>query len=173
MTESESGGAHTADPQTQTTPVRPDAAQTRPWWKRPAGAAAASIFVALIAVAGYFGGNALLSPSSRQTASQSTPSTNEHVPRYLPPGAEPCPQTDTDVPGRFNAGARGTPVTSCGFVEQVRKAYSAQWPPPSGPGPLRVLSPATEKWYDLACLDLGNYVTCTGGAAAVIYLYHS
>jgi hypothetical protein len=172
VTEPESGGADTADPQTQTTPARIDAPPKRPWWKKPAGAAAATTVLAVIAVGAYFSVSALLSHPSRQTASQSTPSATEHVPEYLPP-AESCPRIHPDVPGPFNAGARGTPATSCAFVEQVLKEYAAQSSPSPGPVHLKVLSPATRKWYDLACLSSGDYVTCTGGAAAVIYLYHS
>jgi hypothetical protein len=171
VTEPESGGADTADPQTQTTLTRTDAPPKRPWWKRPAGAAAATIVVAVIAVGGYFGVNALLPHSSRQTASQSMPSATEQLPAYLPQGSGLCDQIYPDVPGRFNASARGTPTTSCAFVEQVRKQYSAQGSPVSGPVQLSIFSPATSKWYDLVCLSLGDYVTCSGGAAAVIYLY--
>lgn len=167
MTEPESDGADTADPQTQTTPARIDAPPKRPWWKRPAGAAAATIVVAVSAVGGYFGVTALLPHSSRQTTSQST------IPTVagLPPGATPCTRIDTDVPGPFNASARGTPMTSCAFAEQVRKQYGAPGSSSSGPDQLRVFSPQTSKWYHLACLSSDRYVTCTGGAAAVIYLY--
>lgn len=170
MTEPESGGADTADPQTQTTPARIDAPPKRPWWKRPAGTAAATIVIAVIAVGGYFGVNALLPHPSRPTAS---PSPSRTIPQVagLPPGAATCTPIDTDVPGPFNAGARGTPATSCEFVEQVRKEYSAQSSPSSEPVYLHVVSPATSKWYDLACFSSGDYVTCTGGAAAVVYLY--
>jgi hypothetical protein len=173
VTKPESAGADTADPQTQTTATRIDAPPKRPWWKRPAGAAAATIVLAVITVGGYSGVNALLPHPSRQRTPQSTPRATEHVPKYLPPGADWCPQIYPDVPGRFDASARGTPATSCQFAEEVRKEYWAQSPPSSGPAGLKVLSPATRNWYDLACLSSGDYVTCTGGAAAVIYLYHS
>lgn len=171
MSEPESGGAETADPQTQTTPAPSEAPQKRPWWKSPAGAAAATIVIATVAVGGYFGVNALMSHSSRQTASQSAPSSIKQVPG-LPPGADWCDPIYPDVPGRFNASAHGTPATSCAFAEEARKEYAAQSSPLSGPVHLRVVSPATSKWYDLACLRSRDYVTCTGGAAAVIYLYH-
>ncbi|MGH3562518.1 MAG: hypothetical protein ACRDTN_12145 [Mycobacterium sp.] len=167
VTEPESGESDTADPPTQTTLARNDAPAKRPWWKKPAGAATATIVLTVIAVGGYFTVNAFLTHTSQQTTSQST------IPTVagLPPGAAPCPPIDTAVPGRFNAGARGTPMTSCDFVEQVRKEYLAQGSPSSGPAQLRVFSPATSQWYDLACLSSGDYVTCTGGAAAVVYLY--
>lgn len=170
MTEPESGDADTADPPTQATPARIGAPRKRPWWKRPTGAAAATIVVAVIAVGGFFGVKALLPQPSRPTTAQSAPRTIKQV-AGLPPGAAQCPRIETDVPGPFNAGARGTPTTSCAFVEQVRKQYSAQGSPVSRPVQLSIFSPATSKWYDLVCLSLGDYVTCTGGAAAVIYLY--
>lgn len=172
MSEPESGGADTADPQTQTNPAPTDAPPKRPWWKRPTGAAAATIVLAVVAVGGYFSVSALLPHSSRHTTPQSAPSTTEHVPAYLPPGAVVCDRIYPDVPGRFNASARGTPATSCPFAEEARNEYAAQSSPSSGPVHLRVVSPATFKWYDLACLSSPDYVTCTGGAAAVIYLYH-
>ena len=168
MTEPESGGADTADPETQ---AQIGAAPTRPWWKRPAGAAAATIVIATVAVGGYFGVNALMSHSSQQTGSQPAPNTFTQV-RGLPAGADRCDRIYPDVPGWFNASAHGTPATSCSFAEEARKEYAAQSPPLSGPVQLKVLSPATSKWYDLACLTSRDYVTCTGGAAAVIYLYH-
>jgi hypothetical protein len=170
VTEPEHSGSDTADPPTQTTPARNDAPQKRPWWKKPAGAAAAITVLVVITVGGYFGVNASLPQTSRQKPSQSSSRTIKQVPG-LPVGADECSRIGPDVPGPFNAGARGTPTTSCAFVEQVRKEYSAQGSPPSGP--LRVVSPATRKWYDLVCLSSGDYVTCTGGAAAVVYLYKS
>jgi hypothetical protein len=173
VTEPESGEAGTADPQAQTTLTGTDAPPKRAWWKRPAGTAAATIVVAVVMVGSYFSVRVFLPHPSPPTASQSTPSATEHVPKYLPPGAEWCQRIYPGVPGRFNTSARGTPATSCAFAEEARKAYAAPRSGSSVAGDLKVLSPATRKWYDLACLSSGDYVTCTGGAAAVIYLYHS
>ena len=88
----------------------------------------------------------------------------------LPPGAAKCDPVYRDLPGPFNAGARGTPMTSCFFVEQVRRAYVM-----SPMSQLRVVSPTTRKPYDLQCTPAENedYVTCTGGQDAIIYLYHT
>jgi hypothetical protein len=172
VTELERAGSDIADPPAQTTPTATDAAPKRPWWKKPVGAAAATVVLAAIAVGGYFGVKALLPHPSRPTTPQSTPGSIKQVPG-LPPGANACPLIETNLPGPFNAGAQGTPVTSCAFVEQVRKQYSAQSSPASGPIRLSIFSPVTSKWYDLACVTTGSYVTCTGGAAAVIYLYRS
>jgi hypothetical protein len=89
----------------------------------------------------------------------------------LPEGATACPQVYTDPTASFEHGARGTPMTSCPFVEQVRLAYAKQ-SNPNGPEQLRVASPATGKWYDLVCIPTADYVTCSGGVVAVIYLYN-
>jgi hypothetical protein len=160
MTELSTGSAESGDP------------PTRPWWKTPAGAAAATLTITAVAVGGYFGVDALLHPSRQKTTPPQTFHATERVPEFLPPGAAPCPRIGVDARDRLNKGARGTPTTSCPFVEQVRRVYSAQGPDPSAPVQLRVVSPATFKWYDVACLSSPEYVTCTGGAAAVIYLYH-
>ncbi len=170
MTEPDSERADTADPQTRTARVRTDAAPTRPWWKRRAGVAAAFVGLAAIGLC-WFGVNVLMSHPARHTPPQS-PRTMAQV-AGLPPGAASCPRIDTDIEERFNAGARGTPMTSCAFVEQVRKQYSEQNSPSAQQDQLSVFSPATSQWYDLVCLSSGDYVTCTGGAAAVVYLYHS
>jgi hypothetical protein len=90
----------------------------------------------------------------------------------LPPGATSCPVVYTQITAPFNAGARGTPMTSCPFVEQVRFTYAgAQIPAASGTYPIRVISPTTRKGYDLVCVATGAYVTCSGGQDALIYLY--
>jgi hypothetical protein len=141
----------------------------RPWWRSRVGAAAGAAVVAVIGVSGYFGVNGVLAhPSSPATAPPAS-DIGDPVP-LLPPGALTCRSVQTDV-GPFNAGAHGTPVTSCEFVEQVLMAYSKHTPTP-GPDLLTVLSPATSKSYRLVCLSMGGYATCTGGAAAVVYLYN-
>jgi hypothetical protein len=134
--------------------------------------AGAAVILAAVAVGGYFGADAALSHSSSQTTSPSASDIPAQVPG-LPPGAAKCDRTQTDVQKPFNTGARGTPATTCAFVEQVRKEYSARSTPTSGPSEVSAISPATLKWYKLACFNSGTYVTCTGGAAAVIYLYNT
>jgi hypothetical protein len=91
----------------------------------------------------------------------------------LPRGADACPVLYRDVTVPFDAGARGTPMTSCGFVEEVRRAY-ATTPPPTSPmaSQIAVASPSTHKVYKLVCFETGGYATCTGGQGAVIYLYN-
>ena len=167
MTEPEHRGADAAEPPAATAPARDDAPRQRRWWKTPAGSAVAAIILAVIGVGSYFGINALFQHGS----SPSPPRVLAQVPG-LPPGAAPCPQVYKDIHTPFNAGARGTPMTSCPFVEQVRGAYAAQSSTSSPVVQLSVISPATEKWYDLTCIATGSYTTCAGGAAAVIYLYN-
>jgi hypothetical protein len=175
VTDLERVGTDDAEPPPHTPPPPPppqnDAPPERPWWKTPRGAATLAVVLAAIGVGGYFGVNAALPDASSLTTSSSAPGTIDQVPG-LPRGAVPCIRLQTDVVVPFNAGARGTPATSCEFVEQVRKAFSDQRQPTSGPAQLSVVSPATSRAYELACLGSGTYVTCTGGSAAVIYLYN-
>ena len=90
----------------------------------------------------------------------------------LPAGAAACDTLYAEVTTPFNAGARGTPMTSCGFVEQVRRAYPTRTLTAAGTSQLRVTSPSTQKSYDLVCFEVDRYATCTGGQGAVIYLYN-
>ena len=90
----------------------------------------------------------------------------------LPPGAASCHPIYNEITTPFNAGARGTPLTSCPFVEQVRRtAYTDHLSTSSPPTQLRVVSPTSRKWYEMQCTSAGSYVTCTGGEDAVVYLY--
>jgi hypothetical protein len=163
-------GTETADPSPQT-PAEIDGPPERPWWRNRVVVAAAAAVVAGVGVAGYFGVNAVRPHPPSPTNAPPTSGIGVPVPG-LPKGAMACDRIQTDVRFPFNAGARGTPATSCAFVEQVRKEYSAHSTPTSGPDQLSAISPATSRSYHLACLSTGTYVTCTGGAAAVIYLYN-
>jgi hypothetical protein len=90
----------------------------------------------------------------------------------LPPGAASCPQIYPEITAPFNAGAAGTPLTSCVFVEQVRWTAKADHLSTSSPPTrLSAVSPITRKQYDMQCISAGRYVTCTGGEDAVVYLY--
>ncbi len=91
----------------------------------------------------------------------------------LPPGATKCPAVYPSIVTPFDAGARGTPMTSCPFVEQVRRAYSQRPAPLSAAQQMRVASPSTGKWYDLVCAPTQRFVTCSGAVVAVIYLYNT
>jgi hypothetical protein len=93
----------------------------------------------------------------------------------LPPGAAACESVYTDLGtsyNTYNAGARGTPMTSCMFVEEVRRAYAATKSPPDQTLHIDVVSPATRKRYIVACFRATGYITCTGGQGAIVYLYH-
>jgi hypothetical protein len=92
--------------------------------------------------------------------------------RGLPPNAT-CPVVYTDVAKPFNAGARGTPMTSCPFVEQVRRAFALQNPGGSGTQAIRAVSPTTHRAYDMVCTAEGAYATCVGGQGAIVYLYNN
>lgn len=169
MTDHEGAATDTADTSPREPLPQSDAPAKRPWWKSRVRAAAAGAVLAAIAVGGYFAINAVLgNPSSSVTAPPAS-GIDDPAPG-LPPGALKCTSVQTDT-GPFNSGARGTPSTSCEFVQQVSMAYSKHTPVP-GPDLLTVLSPATSKQYHLVCLSMGGYATCAGGAAAVIYLYN-
>jgi hypothetical protein len=90
----------------------------------------------------------------------------------LPRGGAACDVLYRDLKP-FNAGASGTPMTSCGFVEEVRRAYATTRTAIS-PTTSQVIaaSPATHKEYKLVCFESVDYATCTGGQGAVIYLYN-
>jgi hypothetical protein len=90
----------------------------------------------------------------------------------LPPGAASCRLIYPEITAPFNAGARGTPLTSCAFVEQVRWTASADHLSTSSPPTqLRAVSPISRKPYEMQCVSAGSYLTCTGGEDAVVYLY--
>jgi hypothetical protein len=93
---------------------------------------------------------------------------------WLPPGNATCDVVYPDLKDSFDAGARGTPMTTCRFVEEVRRTYASTTPAgDSQTSQLIVVSPATRKPYNIACFRTGDYVTCTGGQGAVIYLYNN
>jgi hypothetical protein len=153
--------------------VQTDAPPRRPWWKSPFAWAAVALLLALVGLGGYFGVEAFSprTPPPPAPARDPRDLSKQEVP-VLPPGALSCPPQFDDLNVLFNAGARGTPTTSCGFVEQVRREYAQHSVPPGGSVVIRVVSPATAKWYDLGCVATQHYATCTGGNAAVIYLYN-
>jgi hypothetical protein len=90
----------------------------------------------------------------------------------LPPGAAKCHQIYSGITAPFDTGARGTPLTSCPFVEQVRWTAKADHLSPSSPPTLLLaVRPTTRKPYEMQCISAGSYLTCTGGEDAVVYLY--
>jgi hypothetical protein len=130
-------------------------------WVRAALAALDVLLVALAALV-------LAKPSTE------IPLSLPQVGNPLPPGAAWCPLIYKEITTPFNAGARGTPLTSCPFVEQVRRtAYTEHLSASAPPTQLRVVSPTTRRQYEMQCTSAGSYVTCTGGEDAIVYLYTS
>ena len=160
-----------APPASTQPPATPPTQRARRRWKSPAAAATVAITVAVLVVGGYYG---VKNATSATTKAQppAAPVAAAQVPD-LPLGAMACKKLYNDIQIPFDAGARGTPTTSCPFVEQVRRTYSQLSATAAPTEQLHAISPATERWYDLACIPTSNYVTCTGGAAAVIYLYNT
>jgi hypothetical protein len=92
----------------------------------------------------------------------------------LPTGAAACRVIYPEIKEPFNAAARGTPLTSCPFAEQVRRAAHADGFSVNSPSrQLRVVSPTNRKWYEMQCISAGRYATCTGGNDAVVYLFNT
>jgi hypothetical protein len=82
------------------------------------------------------------------------------------------PQDLPEITAPFDSGARGTPLTSCAFVEQVRRTAKADNLSTSmPPTQVHVVSPITRKQYEMQCISADKYLTCTGGEDAVVYLY--
>ncbi|WJY93001.1 hypothetical protein CFAEC_10975 [Corynebacterium faecale] len=73
--------------------------------------------------------------------------------------------------GNFNNVYTGTTSTSPGFALAVRDAFVRNY---LDTGELnaqvRATSPVTGQGYDISCQDNGEYVTCTGGNNAVVYI---
>jgi hypothetical protein len=92
----------------------------------------------------------------------------------LPPGAAKCRVIYQEIKEPFNAAARGTPLTSCPFAEQVRRTAHADGFSVKSPSTrLRVVSPTNRKWYEMQCISAERYATCTGGNDAVVYLFNT
>jgi hypothetical protein len=124
----------------------------------------AGLLVVLIASAALF--------VATQSPHVATPSSLKQVGDPLPPGAAHCNPIYKEITEPFNAGARGTPLTSCALVEQVRWTTKADHISTSSPPTqLAVVSPITRKQYEMQCISAGSYLTCTGGEDAVVYLY--
>jgi hypothetical protein len=130
--------------------------------------------VVLVLVAAGAGVLLLTRADAASASATPPPPADAHLTQVpgLPAGATECKPVYPNVQKPYDRGARGTPETSCPFVEQVRQAYD-ELPPGAGARRMRVPSPYTYKWYDLECTPTGSYVTCTGGAAAIMYLYGS
>lgn len=136
---------------------------------RPSARDVLRTVAATTCAAGVAGGTYVLlapEPTGAQAAPGAVPAAAA-VPG-LPPGAARCPQIYPGIPP-LTASAAGTPFTSCGFAEEVRRAYGA----PSG-DPRRVVQAAstvTRKSYEMYCIPTDGFITCSGGGDAVVYLF--
>ena len=91
----------------------------------------------------------------------------------LPAGHSPVNDAATrNLPaGDLNNVYTGTASTSPGFALNVRDAFVRHHLDTGElSGQVRATSPATGLTYDVDCMDNGNYVTCTAGENAVIYI---
>ena len=91
----------------------------------------------------------------------------------LPAGYSPVNDAATEnLPGGdLNNVYTGTSTTSPGFALNVRDAF-VRYYLDTGElnGQVRATSPATGMTYDVDCVDNGEFVTCTAGENAVIYI---
>lgn len=91
----------------------------------------------------------------------------------LPDGAEAVNDAarNNEPTGNFNSVWRGTEVTSPEFSQAVRDAYAQHYVDTQElEATLDVESPVTGETYSMRCSDNGDYVTCTGGNDAVVYI---
>ena len=108
---------------TQPRAATPPTQRARRRWKRPAAAATVAITVAVLVVGGYYGVKNATSATTK-VQPPAAPVAAAQVPD-LPLGAMACKKLYNDIQIPFDAGARGTPTTSCPFVEQVRRTSSS------------------------------------------------
>ncbi|MFI2279693.1 serine/threonine-protein kinase [Nocardia beijingensis] len=111
---------------------------------------------------------------SRTSAPSATSTSTKPSQVTLPAGAKACGQGQAAT-GAFTQSATGTPVTSCAFAEEVRRAYAAlgqaQNATRDAPRTVVATSPVTGRTYTMNCLPEGQLVTCSGGENAVVYVY--
>ncbi|MGD7001875.1 hypothetical protein [Corynebacterium halotolerans] len=149
--------------------------------------AAALLCVAVAGLGWYqnwFGLRSLGDGGADTTASVTTPASDpaeEEVPAdaerpefpVLPGGAVAANESARDAApaGDFNNVYVGTTVTSEPFAREVREAYARQFlDTGSFDASLRVTSPVTGETYTMNCHDNGEFVTCSGGNNAVVYI---
>jgi len=136
---------------------------------RPSAQGVLRSVAAAACAAGVAGGTyVLVAPESTGAQAAGTAAGAAPTVPGLPPGATRCPQVYQGIPP-LTASAIGTPFTSCGFAEEVRRAYGA----PSG-DPRRVVQAAstvTRKSYEMYCIPTDGFITCSGGGDAVVYLF--
>ncbi|WP_405177537.1 protein kinase domain-containing protein [Nocardia sp. NBC_01377] len=90
----------------------------------------------------------------------------------LPDDAQACARSKPKV-GRYSASATGSRVTSCPFAEAVREAYgwAAGDAEAGDEHSVTATSPVSQREYTMDCTAGIDFVTCTGGDNAIVYLY--
>ena len=91
----------------------------------------------------------------------------------LPAGAVPANASAwSNAPGgKFENAYVGSSVTSSEFASEVQKSFLIQYQlSKSTTQTLHVVSPVTGQLYEMNCTDNSQYVTCTGGINAVVYI---
>lgn len=120
--------------------------------------------VTTTAARGTSGGSTTAPPTSTTKAAPTSVT--------LPAGATPC-TNGQPAAGSFAQSATGSSVTSCGFAEAVRQAYSESASTNVSRSSRSVVatSPVTGRTYTMNCIADGPLVTCSGGENAVVYVY--
>lgn len=91
----------------------------------------------------------------------------------LPAGAVPANASawSNSPGGKFENAYVGSSVTSSEFASEVQKSFLIQYQlSKSTTQTLHVVSPVTGQLYEMNCTDNSQYVTCTGGINAVVYI---
>ena len=91
----------------------------------------------------------------------------------LPAGAVPANASawSNSPGGKFENAYVGSSVTSSEFASEVQKSFLIQYQlSKSTTQTLHVVSPVTGQLYEMNCSDNSQYVTCTGGINAVVYI---
>lgn len=112
---------------------------------------------------------------SSSSSSSSTTASTEARPKTpsLPSGAIPANESarNSEPAGDFNNVYRGTEITSEPFAQSVRDAFVEHYlDTKNTSGTIEAYSSVTGTSYTMNCRDNKQYVTCTGGNNAVVYI---
>ena len=112
---------------------------------------------------------------SSSSSSSSTTGSTEARPKNpsLPSGAIPANEAarNSEPAGDFNNVYRGTEITSEPFAQSVRDAFVEHYlDTKTTSGTIQAYSSVTGTSYTMNCRDNKQYVTCTGGNNAVVYI---
>lgn len=112
---------------------------------------------------------------SSSSSSSSTTASTEARPKTpsLPSGAIPANESarNSEPAGDFNNVYRGTEITSEPFAQSVRDAFVEHYlATKNTSGTIEAYSSVTGTSYTMNCRDNKQYVTCTGGNNAVVYI---